>query len=98
MLSNFVVICNKDVLGLLAYTNPQTSPVAHLASERQREVVADELNAVILGKHLHAHIHARRHLTHYFLLILYQTHHKRESLASLSYCGHTFGCAQAHCY
>ncbi len=70
MLSNFVVICNKDVLGLLAYTNPQTSPVAHLASERQREIVADELNAVILGMLMHAHMplrtHARSYSTHYF--------------------------------
>ncbi|KAL9250136.1 Ran-binding protein M-like protein [Drosera capensis] len=39
----------KDTVALLAYEDPQKSPVRYLLQDSQREVVADTLNAMILS-------------------------------------------------
>eukprot|EP00299_Pterocystis_sp_00344_P015046 c7495_g1_i5.p1 GENE.c7495_g1_i5~~c7495_g1_i5.p1 ORF type:complete len:153 (+),score=26.16 c7495_g1_i5:76-534(+) len=38
----------KDSMSLIAYPNPEHSPVGHLLSPRQRQVVANEVNRFIL--------------------------------------------------
>lgn len=38
-----------DVVELLAYKDPHTSPVAHLLSQERRNSLSDDINAVILG-------------------------------------------------
>jgi len=39
----------QEVLGLLAYVDPTHSPLKHLLDQSHRELVADTLNAAILG-------------------------------------------------
>jgi len=39
----------QDVLGLLAYENPEQSPLGHLLHIQHREAVADEVNQAILA-------------------------------------------------
>ncbi|KAI8909587.1 CTLH/CRA C-terminal to lish motif domain-containing protein, partial [Gorgonomyces haynaldii] len=38
----------QDVLSLIAYPDPQQSPVAHLLTQERREQVADEVNEYII--------------------------------------------------
>jgi hypothetical protein len=38
----------QDVVALIAYEQPEQSPLAHLLEVSQREVVADAVNAAIL--------------------------------------------------
>jgi hypothetical protein len=40
--------CEQDVVALIAYEQPEQSPLAHLLEVSQREVVADAVNAAIL--------------------------------------------------
>jgi hypothetical protein len=39
----------QDVVALIAYQQPNTSPVAHFLSVKHREEVAEALNSAILG-------------------------------------------------
>ncbi|KXZ54134.1 hypothetical protein GPECTOR_5g234 [Gonium pectorale] len=38
----------RDVVALVAYQQPETSPLAHLMGQAQREALADEVNAAVL--------------------------------------------------
>jgi hypothetical protein len=43
----------SDVVSLIAYADPATSPVAHYLSQEQRERTAQALNSFILCKCVH---------------------------------------------
>jgi hypothetical protein len=40
----------QDIVALIAYTDPFTSPVADYLSQERREEIASNLNSYILGK------------------------------------------------
>ncbi len=39
----------RDVIALIAYQHPESSPLAHLLSKQQREAVADTVNSAVLA-------------------------------------------------